>query len=274
MFYVRRVVASGFLASAGAGAIVAVLAAAHAYAQPMTRPVLRPTLEDNEEPRRETPRRPARRTDTRPAGALPNFDNPETSQLPSFGNPAGIRREPHRLQFAEHASEGLRRHAARTKTQSGLVAAPLSLTAPGTSPTSTLLRNTAAGTSAKPATASTAQRLDGVRCGQASIGRARDRCGAAQHAGPSSRRHAERRRRDRQHLAPDDRFGHAAATAHRRGGRPLRTARHACGRVPGAARAGRDRRLRHQSGAHARRTQFVADHGLARTHRALRLAAP
>ncbi len=154
MFDVRRVVASRFLASAGAGAIVAVLAAAHAYAQPMTRPVLRPALEDNDEPRRETPRRPARRSETRPAGALPNFDNPETSQLPSFGNPAGSGAS--RTGFN---SLNTRRRPATTATQkkpqSGLIAAPLPLTAPGTSPTSTLLRNTAAGTSARPATTST-----------------------------------------------------------------------------------------------------------------------
>src|SRR6266850_2040201 len=89
MFYVRRV-ASGLLAPAGVGAVVAVLAAAHAFAQPATRPAggLRPAFEDTEESaRRGAPPRAVRRPDTRPAGALPNFDNPE--QLPSYGNPPG-----------------------------------------------------------------------------------------------------------------------------------------------------------------------------------------
>ncbi len=61
----RRVVASGFLAPAGVGAIVAVLAAANGFAQPATKqtPSLRPAFEDAEEPRRAV-RAPA----TDPAG--------------------------------------------------------------------------------------------------------------------------------------------------------------------------------------------------------------
>src|SRR6185295_4081367 len=71
------------------GAMLAALATMHAFAQPATRPgSLRPAFEDTEEPR-PAPSRPARRSDSRPAGTLPNFDNPETTELPTFGNPPG-----------------------------------------------------------------------------------------------------------------------------------------------------------------------------------------
>jgi hypothetical protein len=159
MFYVRRFVASGLLAPVCVGAIVAVLAAAHGFAQPATKqtPSLRPAFEDSEEPRREAPRRAPRRPDTRPAG-LPNFDNPESSQLPSYGNPAGSG-----ASKTGFVSTNTKRRPAKTTQRKGsptpgtpgsLLPAPLSLTAPGTSPTSTLLRSTASGTSARPTTGS------------------------------------------------------------------------------------------------------------------------
>jgi len=73
------------------GALLAVLAT-HALAQPATRPAqgLRPAFEDasDDTPLHAPARRPARRSEPR-AGALPNFDNPESSELPQFGKPAG-----------------------------------------------------------------------------------------------------------------------------------------------------------------------------------------
>ena len=78
----RRPVGSVFVVPAGA--LIAALTAVYAMAQPATRPLtLRPSIEDSEEPR-ETPPAP-RRTDPLPAGALPNFDNPETRELPRYG---------------------------------------------------------------------------------------------------------------------------------------------------------------------------------------------
>jgi hypothetical protein len=156
---VRRVVASGLVAPALAGAVVAALAAAQGFAQPATKqaPSLRPAFEDTEEARREAPRRPVRRPDTRPTG-LPNFDNPETSQLPSYGNPPGSGAS--RTGFVStntkrrQAKSAQRKGATVPGTPGSLLPAPLSLTAPGTSPTSTLLRSTASGTSAQPATTS------------------------------------------------------------------------------------------------------------------------
>lgn len=154
----RRIVASGLLASAGVGAIVAVFAAAQGFAQPAAKqaPSLRPAFEDTEEPRREAPRRPVRRPDTRPTG-LPNFGNPEASQLPSYGNPAGSG-----ASKTGFVSTNTKRRPAKAPQRKGVTAvpgtllpAPLSLTAPGTSPTSTLLRATASGTSAQPATGAT-----------------------------------------------------------------------------------------------------------------------
>jgi hypothetical protein len=147
-----------------AGAILAALAAVHALAQPATRPVtgLRPAFEDaSEEPeRRQAPRRVQRRTETRPAGALPSFDDPQASDLPRFGNPpaSGASR-------TGFNSTNIRR-AGSTKAQprrrgppaisGSLLPAPLPLTAPGTSPTAVLLRSTAAGTSVRATGTSTA----------------------------------------------------------------------------------------------------------------------
>ena len=88
----RRVVASGLLAPVCAGAVVAVLAAAHAFGQPVTRQPggLRPAFEDTDDTaRREAPRPAVRRGDTRPVGTLPNFDNQDLSQPQSYGNPPG-----------------------------------------------------------------------------------------------------------------------------------------------------------------------------------------
>ena len=101
-------------------------------------------------PRRTPARRPVRRAEPR-AGTLPNFDNPESSELPRFGNPAGSGAS--RTGFVStniRRSIGPNRRNARRPgaPAAGIgLAPPLSLTAPGTSPTATLLRSTAAGTS-------------------------------------------------------------------------------------------------------------------------------
>jgi len=133
------------------GALLAVLAT-HALAQPATRPAqgLRPAFEDasDDTPLHAPARRPARRSEPR-AGALPNFDNPESSELPQFGKPAGSGAS--RTGFVStniRRSAGPNRRNARRPgappTGIGL-APPLSLTAPGTSPTAVLLRSTAGG---------------------------------------------------------------------------------------------------------------------------------
>ena len=138
------------------GALLAVLAT-HAFAQPATRPAqgLRPALEDpsDDTSQRAQTRPRARRTEPR-AGALPNFDNPESTELPRFGNPAGSGAS--RTGFVStNIRRGIgpkgrnaRRLGAPAPTGIGL-APPLSLTAPGTSPTAVLLRSTAAGTSVR-----------------------------------------------------------------------------------------------------------------------------
>jgi hypothetical protein len=138
------------------GALLAVLAT-HAFAQPATRPAqgLRPALEDpsDDTSQRAQTRPRARRTEPR-AGALPNFDNPESTELPRFGNPAGSGAS--RTGFVStniRRGTGPNRRSARrpgvpAPTGIGL-APPLSLTAPGTSPTAVLLRSTAAGTSVR-----------------------------------------------------------------------------------------------------------------------------
>ena len=111
--------------------------------------------------RRSEPRRAVRaRRAAPPAGTLPNFDNPETTELPRFGNPAGSGAS--RTGFVStnlRRSIGANRRNARrpgapVPTGIGL-APPLSLTAPGTSPTATLLRSTASGTSVRAATSGT-----------------------------------------------------------------------------------------------------------------------
>ena len=76
-----------------------------------------------------------RRADPRPAGALPNFDNPETRELPRFGNPSGLRRRQDRLS-SRPIRAPVRTCAAmlRRPTRSGPpgAPAPLPLTAAGT----------------------------------------------------------------------------------------------------------------------------------------------
>jgi hypothetical protein len=137
------------------GTLLAVLAT-HALAQPATRPAqgLRPAFEDarDDTPQRAPARRPTRRSEPR-AGALPNFDNPESSELPQFGSPAGSGAS--RTGFVStNIRRGIgpnrrnTRRAAAPPPGIGL-APPLSLTAPGTSPTAVLLRSTAAGNSVR-----------------------------------------------------------------------------------------------------------------------------
>ena len=146
----RRSVGSAFVVPAGA--LIAALTAVHALAQPATRPLtLRPAIEDTGEEPRETPRPAPRRADPRPAGALPNFDNPQTSDQPRFGNPSGSgaggtgyystnpRRRP-----------ALRRELRRPTVPGRLGApAPLPLTAGGTSPTAPITRSTVSGTAVR-----------------------------------------------------------------------------------------------------------------------------
>jgi hypothetical protein len=96
---VRRGVMTGLVTRAGAGALVAALAATHASAQSSKPPVsgLRPAFEDAgdeaDNVRTKPPLRRDRQTTTpggtQAAGTLPTFGNPENSQIPSFGNPAG-----------------------------------------------------------------------------------------------------------------------------------------------------------------------------------------
>lgn len=152
-----RRVAGKYLLSLGA---VLAVCATHAIAQPATRPsTLRPALDDSDDTqRREPARRPTpSRADPRPAGQLPNFDNPEASELPRFGSPAGSGAS--RTGFVStNIRRSLvpgRRPARRPATAPGTISGtllppPLSLTAPGTSESATLLRSTAAGTSARP----------------------------------------------------------------------------------------------------------------------------
>jgi hypothetical protein len=146
MLHVRRIVAPSLVVPA----LLAALAMTHALAQPATRPLggsLRPSLEDTgDDERRATPRRPARRPDTRPAGALPNFDN-QASELPRFGNPAGSGAGNSGFVSTNRGRPSARRDQRKQATPGTLTAPPLSLTAPGTSPTATLLRTTASGTS-------------------------------------------------------------------------------------------------------------------------------
>src|SRR4051812_35944095 len=142
MVYVRRLV-SRVVTPAGVGAAVAALVVAYAFAQPAARPATspRPAFEDAEDvPLRGLPQRAVRRRDTRPAGELPDFDNPEGNQPQSYGNPPGFgagrsgfvstnkRRPPTGLR------KGLRPQAKQNSAQ----AAPLSLAPPGMSATAGL----------------------------------------------------------------------------------------------------------------------------------------
>jgi hypothetical protein len=158
MFYVRRVVASGFLAPAGIGAIVAVLAAANGFAQSATKqtPSLRPAFEDSEEPRRAVAPRPLIRPDRRPAGALPDFDSPETSELPNYGNPPGFGASKTGyisiINTKRRPARSAVRRGAKIPGSSGTLPAPLSLTAPGSSLVSASSGTTGSGTSARSTT--------------------------------------------------------------------------------------------------------------------------
>jgi hypothetical protein len=154
---VRRGVVPVLLVPAGVVAILAALAV-HALAQPASRPpnTPRPAFEDPaEDPtQRDLRGRPARRAAPRPPNALPNFESPETSALPGFGNPPGFGAS--RTGFV---STNIRRSIVPGRrtirkpmtatTPASPPAPPLSLTAPGTSPTATLLRSTASGTSVR-----------------------------------------------------------------------------------------------------------------------------
>ena len=136
----RRVV-SGLVALAGVGA--AVFAAAHALAQPATRPStgLRPAFEDTDDTARPDQRRNVRKRDTRPAGELPNFDNPESDQPMTFGNPSGSGAG--RTGFVSTNTKrrpqaGLRKGIRTQPAASTKQLSPLSLTPPGIGATTAL----------------------------------------------------------------------------------------------------------------------------------------
>src|SRR6267154_362264 len=90
MLHVRRGVAPVFFVPAGVVAILAALTL-HALAQPASRPpnTPRPGLEDpsQDAAQGEVRGRPVRRAGPRPANTMPNFDNPETTALPSLTAP-------------------------------------------------------------------------------------------------------------------------------------------------------------------------------------------
>lgn len=144
-----RRVASGVL-PAGVGAVVAVLAAAHAFAQPAAKQtgVLRPSFEDTaESPRREAAPRAARKRDTRPAA-----DNPDIGPA-SFGNPPGFGASKTGFVSTNTKRRPALRKGARPPAVTSAQPAPLSLTPPGAGATTTT--NTPA-TTAKPASATPA----------------------------------------------------------------------------------------------------------------------
>ncbi|MEA2871066.1 MAG: hypothetical protein QOH67_1042 [Hyphomicrobiales bacterium] len=144
-----RRVASGVF-SAGVGAVVAVLAAAHAFAQPTTRQtgVLRPSFEDTaESPRRETAPRAVRKRDTRPVA-----DNPDTSPA-SFGNLPGFGASKTGFVSTNTKRRPALRKGARAPAVTSTQPAPLSLTPPGTGATTT---TSAPATTTKPASATPA----------------------------------------------------------------------------------------------------------------------
>ena len=223
------------------GAILAVLAT-HALAQPATAAGARlaPGLRGRSDDTPRVRRRAARRAATAPrAGTLPNFDNPESTRASALRQSGRFRRRAapgSSRPISAAASAANRRNARRPETPAptGIgLAPPLSLTAPGTSPTATLLRSTASGTSARAATVRHDRRNAEACRGAARHARRR---AAAQSAGAHSGRHGDRRhRRNRQHHAPDDRLDDAAAPPHRGGGRRVRAARPAHRRVPRSA---------------------------------------
>src|SRR5882757_9489376 len=99
MCHVRRGVMRVLVSRAGAGALLAALAATHAPAQSPKPPVsgLRPAFEDtSDEPDNVRVKQPPRRDrqngtsgGAQAGGTPPSSDNPENGQIPSFGNPAG-----------------------------------------------------------------------------------------------------------------------------------------------------------------------------------------
>jgi hypothetical protein len=142
---VRRVV-SGVL-QAGVGAVVAVLAAAHAFAQPATKQtgVLRPSFEDTAEgPRREAAPRAVRKQDTRPLAG-----NPDTGQV-SFGNPPGFGASKTGFVSTNTKRRPALRKGVRAPAITSAQPGPLSLTPPGAGATTTST------TATKPASAAPA----------------------------------------------------------------------------------------------------------------------
>ena len=140
-----RRVASGVL-PAGAGAVVAVLAAAYAFAQPAANPTgaLRPSFEDTtESPRREAAPRAVRKRDVRPVA-----DSPDTSPA-SFGNPPGFGASKTGFVSTNTKRRPALRKGARAPATSAQPA-PLSLTPPGAGATTT------SATATKPASAAPA----------------------------------------------------------------------------------------------------------------------
>ena len=159
----RRSVGSVFVVPAGA--LIAALTAVYAIAQPATRPLtLRPAIEDTSEDPRETPPVAPRRADPRPAGALPNFDNPESRELPRYGNPSGSGAgSTGYLSTNPRRRPSLRGDLRRPTVPGRLGApAPLPLTAGGTSPTAPLTRSTVSGTAVR-STISTTNRPAGAK---------------------------------------------------------------------------------------------------------------
>jgi hypothetical protein len=141
-----------------AGAFFAALTAVHALAQPATRPLtLRPALDDASEEPREVVRPAPRRPDPRPAGALPNFDKPEASELPRYGNPSGFGAGGTGFLSTNPRRRPNLRGEVRRPTVPGrpVVTAPAPLTAAGTRATAPLLRPTVAGTSVRSAASAT-----------------------------------------------------------------------------------------------------------------------
>ncbi len=144
-----RRVASGVL-PAGVGAVVAVLAAAHAFAQPAAKQtgVLRPSFEDTaESPRRDAAPRAVRKRDTRPAAG-----NPDTGPA-SFGNLPGFGASKTGFVSTNTKRRPALRKGARPPAVTSAQPAPLSLTPPGAGATTT---TGAPATTAKPASATPA----------------------------------------------------------------------------------------------------------------------
>jgi hypothetical protein len=138
---VRRVVPS--LLAPSVCAIVAVLAAAHAFAQPASRQTggLRPALEDTDDLPRSEAERNARKRTKRSSGAS------EQGQITSYGNPPGFGAS--KTGFVStntkrRAAPGLGKGARPQSTSTATQPAPLSLTPPGVSATAGLPTSTPA----------------------------------------------------------------------------------------------------------------------------------